>query len=87
MANVNMIIAPKSKAITPHIAPSLLLRMPSGSKSVKKVKYFAFSALPPTFASIFNTYIIAGIPAPSPILYFVSENRQEAKKQIAAINN
>ena len=60
--------------------------MPSGLNKVKNVKYFAFSAFPPTFASICNTYINAGIPAPYATLYLVSENIQEERKHMPPIN-
>ena len=60
--------------------------IPLGSDKVKKVKYFAVSAFFPAFASIWSTYISAGIPAPKAMLYFVSEKMQDARKQIPPIN-
>ena len=58
----------------------------SGLKSVKNVKYLAFSARPPALASICNIYINAGMPAPNQMLYFVSEKKQEKIKHILPIN-
>lgn len=79
-------IEPINSKRIPRIAedsPSIRL---SGLNKVKKVKYFACSALSPVFANAWRTYISAGIPAPMERLYFVSLNTHEAKKQIPPIN-
>lgn len=84
--NTYNIIAPAKSINMPTIALLSPIIMPSGLNKVKNVKYFAFSAFPPTFASICKTYINAGIPAPNVTLYLVSENMQEERKHMPPIN-
>ena len=78
--------APAKSTAAPAMAPLSPATMPSGPNKVKNVKYFAFSAFPPTFASICSTYINAGSPAPNATLYLVSEKMHEERKHMPPIN-